>query len=936
MTCCCLVGTAPGEEVAHPDGDEPSVVAAPLRHYGVELSVTDVVAHGQVLQTFVNPTDHVLEVTYSFPVLPSLTVCGLRAELAGSVVEGRVLAKQAAREAYRVAVASEQTACLLEKPAGDVFRISLGKLPAHAEAKVTLDFVLELQTQGAGLRLGLPVVVGPRYPLEPLFQEACADEHASLAEAARGPGASAFSLAVEFEMPCAILGIASPTHAGVAVRTSACLNADAELSATATVGLELSTMPVREVVLEVALVTPLAPRCWVEPCAQRYDCAAALAVLHPAALDVQRLFPAPPSSEQKPPVEFIFLLDRSGSMQGDRIQRAAEALQLFLRSLPRACRFNILGFGSKYEVLFQGASVPYDADSLRTASLHAQRVQADLGGTELLDPLRYVLESDETPGYRRALVLLTDGQVSNVNSVFCLAQHHDARIYTLGIGSSVSHELVEGLAEASGGAAEFVVSSSERLEAKVVRQLERAIRGETPIRLMRAEWPGASVEALAPAALAGTDGTHGPHHSPLGQASLGTGGIAWRGERIAIAALLDFGALAATDVVRLHFAKGSGQTATMDVAVGQPQLRSRLHAAVGRALMEDLQRGLCSFGVGPAEKSAIEAQIVALGTKFQLVSKHTSMVAWDSWALVGEGHSDVVNISCNSAALHVGFPSGESKVQRASAEATSRWARSQASGEQTAAVIAEVEALHSAALAAAGYDLPATHPLRLQASLAYSGFLQDVGRVQEAATIARNAFEDGIAELDNVSEDSYKDSTLVMQRLRDSVISMLPEDDDVSAEQETIAHDDDVAQAVGAKSIPTTDVPFSGAQAARAIAVDIPTAGASPGQRRPSGKDDLQRLLPLQAFHGTWEGTDALAEILCIPATCFLPQHGASSTLWATALVLAFLQLRLAARSEEWHLIAGKARDSIDADGLNAMDLIELACSSLQLQWSTA
>ena len=67
-------------------------------------------------------------------------------------------------------------------------------------------------------------------------------------------------------------------------------------------------------------------------------------------------------------------------------------------------------------------------------------------------------------------------------------------------------------------------------------------------------------------------------------------------------------------------------------------------------------------------------------------------------------------------------------------------------------------------------DLPSTHPIRLGLALNFSVFYYEVlGNPDEACKMARQAFEDAIAELDNVSEDSYKDSTLIMQLLRDNL-----------------------------------------------------------------------------------------------------------------------------------------------------------------------
>jgi 14-3-3 protein epsilon len=70
----------------------------------------------------------------------------------------------------------------------------------------------------------------------------------------------------------------------------------------------------------------------------------------------------------------------------------------------------------------------------------------------------------------------------------------------------------------------------------------------------------------------------------------------------------------------------------------------------------------------------------------------------------------------------------------------------------------------------AANDLAVTNPIRLGLALNYSVFQYEVlSNPDEACKMARTAFEDAIAELDNVAEDSYKDSTLIMQLLRDNL-----------------------------------------------------------------------------------------------------------------------------------------------------------------------
>lgn len=67
-------------------------------------------------------------------------------------------------------------------------------------------------------------------------------------------------------------------------------------------------------------------------------------------------------------------------------------------------------------------------------------------------------------------------------------------------------------------------------------------------------------------------------------------------------------------------------------------------------------------------------------------------------------------------------------------------------------------------------ELPSTHPIRLGLALNFSVFYYEIcNKPNEACSLAKSAFDQAIAELDQLSEDSYKDSTLIMQLLRDNL-----------------------------------------------------------------------------------------------------------------------------------------------------------------------
>lgn len=87
---------------------------------------------------------------------------------------------------------------------------------------------------------------------------------------------------------------------------------------------------------------------------------------------------------------------------------------------------------------------------------------------------------------------------------------------------------------------------------------------------------------------------------------------------------------------------------------------------------------------------------------------------------------------------------------------------------------------YEAASNTANTDLPPTHPIRLGLALNFSVFYYEIlNSPERACHLAKQAFDEAIAELDTLSEESYKDSTLIMQLLRDNLTlwtSDLPED----------------------------------------------------------------------------------------------------------------------------------------------------------------
>ncbi|XDV53992.1 hypothetical protein PO909_022374 [Leuciscus waleckii] len=92
-----------------------------------------------------------------------------------------------------------------------------------------------------------------------------------------------------------------------------------------------------------------------------------------------------------------------------------------------------------------------------------------------------------------------------------------------------------------------------------------------------------------------------------------------------------------------------------------------------------------------------------------------------------------------------------------------------ATGEKRASAVESSEGAYKEAFDISK-GMPATHPIRLGLALNFSVFYYEIQNAPEqACQLAKEAFDDAIGHLDNLNEDSYKDSTLIMQLLRDNL-----------------------------------------------------------------------------------------------------------------------------------------------------------------------
>ncbi|MCX7683395.1 MAG: VIT domain-containing protein [Anaerolineae bacterium] len=400
-----------------------------IRYHRVDVTIEDQIATTRVEQEFVNEHEWECEGTYVFPLPEGAAVSEFTMWVDGKRIEGQILEADEARRIYEDIVRRRRDPALLEYIGRNAVQARIFPIPPGGSRKIELEY-----TQVLPLEHGLVRYI---YPLSTEKFSARALEEVRIR--------------VEVRSREAIRAIYSPTHqdrvyieregdhrAVVSYEEHDVLpNQDFELIYTVShedVGLNLLTY--REPPDDGFFLLLVAP-----------------------SVEVER--------DQVIPRDVILVLDISGSMEGEKLAQAKEALRYILEHLNDEDRFNIIAFSSGLQ--------PY-ARELRPASeaheaiAWVQRLEA-VGGTDIN---RALLAALTYAGERPAvLIFLTDGlptegvtEVEQIIENVKAAAPRNLRLFPFGVGDDVNTVLLDMLAEQHGGSPSYV-RPGERIDEKV-------------------------------------------------------------------------------------------------------------------------------------------------------------------------------------------------------------------------------------------------------------------------------------------------------------------------------------------------------------------------------------------------------------------------------------------------------------------------------------
>lgn len=447
----------------------------PLKGISVSVSILEFVANVAAVLDYENQEAVPVEAFFVFPMDEDSAVYAFEAVVDGKRVAAELRDKETAHSQYEEALSQGHKAFLLEEDegSGDVFCCSVGNLPPGARAQLTLRYVRELALEAGGaLRYVLPAILNPRYQLSGSEDSSGLSVQPAMVPAHAVPYTLRLDASIRsrraidrIQSNCSLsatkfLG-SDRTSAEVSLADGHKFDRDVELL------IHYQEVHMPSVTVEMGEPSAKPDSLMGAPCA--------MVSFYPEIPETPLL---------KACGEFVFLMDRSGSMgchvskdsTQSRIEAAKETLVLLLKSLPLGCYFNIHGFGSTCDQFFE-TSVEYTQKTMEEALERVKLLMADLGGTEILRPLQTIYGSRPIPGHPLQLFVFTDGEVSDTSRVIEEVRRNSSkhRCFSFGIGEGASTSLIKGIARASGGDAEFI-TGKDRIQAKALRALKRALQ----------------------------------------------------------------------------------------------------------------------------------------------------------------------------------------------------------------------------------------------------------------------------------------------------------------------------------------------------------------------------------------------------------------------------------------------------------------------------
>lgn len=432
----------------------------PLQSVDVEAKLYDFFGDVTVKTIFENNFDRAIEAIYYFTLDKSAVVHNFHVKVGGKNLVGVVREKSVAKQTYEAAKDNKQTTSLLEKNSDGSYKMALGNIQSYDIITIEYSYLVQTVTENGKYKFVLPTNIGEKYtPHYGYYDYYNRESNSKVTHSATVP--YKFHVSVNWKSK------------GMIKNTVISPNVTANIT------------QINQYEYHVETTTVPASGDFVLTVEADVSNNVYVGQTENGLYNIL-ISQVPDNDEEIVPKEFVFLLDKSGSMDGKRINDAKAALTLFVQSLPAESKFNVIMFDSSYSAVFSN-SVEYNEENKKTCIDVISKVKGS-GGTEMYNCIRdslngqlrnslstsaiksegvvkipdHKLNSTTTPDMERVYVLLTDGEISDSERVINIVKNASdtTRFFTIGVGNSADRNLIESIADVSNGLCKMVLDEA--------------------------------------------------------------------------------------------------------------------------------------------------------------------------------------------------------------------------------------------------------------------------------------------------------------------------------------------------------------------------------------------------------------------------------------------------------------------------------------------
>ena len=490
---------APRTPVASFDNDLPicsmrarqtesdALVPMPLKHTKVEAAIKGYLATVDVTQQFHNPFNSKIEAVYVFPLPQNSAVNEFVMSIGDRKIRGIIREKEEAMKMYEAAKRGGYKASLLTQERPNVFTQKVANIEPRKQIDINLKYYNTLAWRDGWYEFAFPMVVAPRF--NPAGSTAGVGAVPRGAHGKSGQSTEAqylrpkersghdIALRVSLDAGVEIEELASRTHVIRKLRKSAS-QFEIDLK-------DLDRIPNKDFVMRFRVSGSKMKSNLLTHRDERGGYFSLM--LYP---------PDSMKSLDRKPMEMIFVIDCSGSMNGAPIRQAKAAIKRALSHLEADDTFQIIRFSNNSSQLGPRPR-PANAANIRLATEYLEGLSGS-GGTRMIEGLKAALDFEHDPRRLRFVTFLTDGLIGNEADV--LSAIHErlgaTRIFSFGVGSSPNDYLMDRMAKMGRGAVAYLGlhdSSTEVMDRFFERVSHPALTDIT------IDWGGMTVEEVYPA-----------------------------------------------------------------------------------------------------------------------------------------------------------------------------------------------------------------------------------------------------------------------------------------------------------------------------------------------------------------------------------------------------------------------------------------------------